>query len=311
MLQIMHRYNWAEPILPMNAKDAGDKRNTLLADDNYVAEKKLDGARYLSIDGRMFSRKLSVKNNLPVEKTKNVPHISSELQRLPTGTILDGEIYYPGGNSMLVTSVMGSLPAKALARQEGNPIRYCVFDVLYYNGKDVTGLPWAQRRNILERLYRGYLADAKHIDISEVHYTDKLKFLLSLWEAGEEGIMLKNIHAEYYIDKRPEHVWYKVKKDYPYDVIITGFEPGKGKYKGQVGSIVFAQYDKPGGELVRKGTCSGFTDAMRLDMTKNPDKYVNQVMEIHAMEKTKDGFFRHPQFVRLRDDKSPRDCVTQ
>jgi ATP-dependent DNA ligase len=295
----------------MNAKDCGKKKDMLLDSDDYIAEKKIDGARYLSVDGRMFSRRLSVKDGMPVEKTNNVPHIQKELQRLPSGTILDGEIYYPGGNSNLVTSVMGALPAKALARQEGNPIRYCVYDVLHYNGKDVTGLPWKERRDILEKLYLGHLLHSNHIDLSYVHYGDKRNFLDHMLKIGEEGIMLKNVNAAYHVDKRPEHVWYKVKKDYPIDVIIMGFESGKGKYDGQIGSVIFGQYDKPYGKIVRKGTCSGFTDALRLDMTKNQGSYLGRVMEIHAMEPTKAGAFRHPQFLRMRDDKSPRDCVAE
>lgn len=305
----MERYGWDEPLLPMNAKDCGTKKNYLLNSKEYVAEKKLDGSRYLGIDGRLFSRRLSVKDGMPVEKTNNVPHIQKELQRLPLGTVVDGEVYYPGGNSNLVTSIMGSLPAKALARQEGNPIRYCIFDVLHYNGKDLTKRPWSERRAVLDKLYAGHLNNSKHIDLSMVHYGDKHKFLDDMLSSGEEGIMLKNVDAEYYAGERFEHAWYKVKKDYPIDVVIMGFEPGKGKYNNMVGSVVFGQYEEKGGQLIRKGSCSGFTDAMRLDMTTHPNKYINQVMEIHAMEPTAKGAFRHPQFVRMRDDKSPRDCI--
>lgn len=309
MRNIMRMYGWDAPLLPMNAKDAGIKKEKLLADPNYVLEKKIDGSRYLSIDGRFFSRRLSVKDNMPVEKTNNVPHLSEELKRLPQGTILDGEVYYPGGNSMLVTSVMGALPDKAIQRQALNPIRYCLFDITHYAGKDLRTLPWSERRALLEDVYKKFLSNSKHIDISTVYSGDKSKILEDMLANGEEGVMLKNVNAAYHSDKRPEHVWYKVKKDDTYDVIITGFEPGKGKYSGMVGAVVFSQYDKQGGQLVRVGTCSGFTDAMRMDMTTHPNKYINQVMEIHAMERTKDNRFRHPQFVQIRTDKSPRDCV--
>lgn len=295
----------------MNAKDSGDKREWLLTHPNYVAECKIDGSRYLSIDSRLFSRRLSVKDGLPVEKSDNVPHITAELSKIPKGTILDGEIYYKGMKSTQVTSIMGSLPAKAIERQALNPIRYCLYDVLWYNGKRMINEPWHVRRSVLEHLYSGHLSDSKHIDLSSVEYGDKRAFLDKMMAQGEEGIMLKNINAPYQPDKRPEHTWYKIKKHDTADVVITGFLPGKGKYEGQVGSILFSQYDRKGGKLKRKGSVNSSTEAVRLDITKNPNKYLGKVLEISYMEKTKDGKFRHPQWSYLRTDKAAEDCTEQ
>ena len=51
------------------------------------------------------------------------------------------------------------------------------------------------------------------------------------------------------------------------------------------------------------------SDEIREKLSRNPDRYIGEVIEIAAMERTKDGRYRHPQFVRLRPDKSPRDCT--
>jgi ATP-dependent DNA ligase len=50
-------------------------------------------------------------------------------------------------------------------------------------------------------------------------------------------------------------------------------------------------------------------EELRKDISENPTKYQGECMEISAMERTKDGFFRHPQFLQMRDDKNQKDCI--
>ena len=57
------------------------------------------------------------------------------------------------------------------------------------------------------------------------------------------------------------------------------------------------------------GKCSGMTDGQRQLMSDHPERYIGRVIEIGAMERTKDGKFRHPQFKMLRDDKDAKMCV--
>ena len=311
MQQLMKRYGWDSPLSPMAAKDAKDKKEQLMKSGFYVAEEKIDGARYLGVDGRLFSRQTSGKTGMPVEKTDNVPHIVQELSAIPAGTVLDGEIHYPGQGVASVTSIMGALPKKAIERQALNPIKYKVFDILHYNGSDVTTFPWNERRKILERVYDNHLKRSKHISLSRVYTGDKYDFLSRIIDDGGEGIMLKNITGKYHQGKRPEHNWYKIKRNITSDVIIMGFEPGNGKYKGLIGSIIFGLYDRPGGEVHKVGACSGMDDAMRVKMSKSPAAFLGKVIEVSAMETTSSGALRHPQFVRMRDDKDPRMCINE
>lgn len=311
MKDLIERYGWLGPHIPMNAKDAGKKKDALMEDDDYVAEHKLDGARYYAVNGRVFSRRLSVRDNLPVEKTKNVPHLAEALSKLPDGTILDGEIYYPGKTSNEVTRILGALPSKAIARQVGNPIRYAAFDVTHVGGKSIMHKPWHERRRLLEQIYDEHLKDSAHVDLSKVYHGKEAKanLLKTVFDRGEEGIMLKNKHAVYQPDMRPEHHWYKIKKQITYDAVIMGFEAGKGKYADMVGAVVYGMYDKKGGKLKVIGTTSGMTDKLRLMMTKTPNSYIGKVIELKAMEQTPDGSFRHPQFVRFNNEKSPSMCI--
>ena len=287
-------------IFPMNAKEAGKKAEQLLNDDNYIAEVKYDGSRYICDHGKFISR-------LGKNKTANVPHLHEIFKN--HDVILDGEIYYPGGSSMKTTEVMGSLPARAieLQDQQGN-IQYMIFDILEYKGKSLIDQPWENRRVELEDYYFNNLSETP--DVWLTNFVNNKKALLSrAYEQNWEGIMLKNRYGLYIPNKRPEHNWYKIKRHITYDVVIMDFEAGKGKFKGQIGSIVFGLYD--GDNLVPVGKCSGMTDGQRQLMSDHPERYIGRVIEIGAMERTKDGKFRHPQFKMLRDDKDAKKCVME
>jgi ATP-dependent DNA ligase len=77
-------------------------------------------------------------------------------------------------------------------------------------------------------------------------------------------------------------------------------------YKNWIGGIKFAEYEN--GKLVERGTCSGMTESLREELSVNPDKYIGKVIEIDAMERTKDKALRQPVFVRFRSDKLPEEC---
>ena len=69
---------------------------------NYFGQLKKDGYWYQAEihqeHSYLFSRSASTVTKLQSEKSANVPHIMDALQVLPKGTILIGEIYYPGKN---------------------------------------------------------------------------------------------------------------------------------------------------------------------------------------------------------------------
>lgn len=416
-------YPLEQILLPMGGttvKDA-DKMEELWESDEYIAEEKYDGSRYLSVGGRFFSRKVSVKTNFPVEKTENVPHLVELLKAYPL-LILDGEVYIEGAKSNDVVSIMGAGRDKALWRQgfgeyippflqfniggwrsdpdsewvdvpkkevvylaereSLKPVQYVVYDILRdADGNWLTDLPWIDRRGILEEQMEIVFTDNVHasdsIKVSNYVQENKKDFNKEIMLRGGEGTMLKNINGAYHPDKKPRWNWIKVKQEITSDVIITGFKDAKREYDperpelietwqywenldktnnnpvveikgsldkmfgldefgtvkfvrrimtmdtkefpnfepvtkfhymGWIGSVLFSQYDDKG-ELVEVGYCSGIKEELRKDMTDNKDKYLGECMEISAMERTKDNYFRHPQYLRMRPDKNQKDCV--
>lgn len=84
---------------------------------------------------------------------------------------------------------------------------------------------------------------------------------------------------------------FKVKSKETFDVIVTGYQEGKGKNKGIMGALI-TNMGKIG---------SGYTEIQRKLFT--PDFIIGKCIEVECMSITTNGKFRHPRFLRLREDK--------
>jgi ATP-dependent DNA ligase len=64
------------------------------------------------------------------------------------------------------------------------------------------------------------------------------------------------------------------------------------------------------GKIVEVGrVASGLSDDIRADMAENPEKYLNQVVQVSCMSlNKKDKTIRHPVFETMRYDKDINDC---
>lgn len=305
---------------------------------NYIAEEKIDGCHYLAINGRFFSTRISEYTGWPVEKTDVLSHIS-DLLKPYNKLILDGEIYYPGMKSQDVISITGSHPDVALMKQrEQGFVRYIVFDCLRtVEGEWLVNRPWIERRTYLESVHKALKGNSQFIDLIRAVKTNKQQFMNEVLQSGLEGIVLKDIYATYIPGKRPMWNWIKVKQEDEDDVVVMGFEPATRIYTGTsvdswpwwendpvlgesvpitrlwangwIGAIIFGKYNPSTQAFERLGTCSGIEDASRQQFSNNPDAYIGKVIKIKYMEKTRDGAYRHPNFVSLHSDKNPQDCI--
>lgn len=77
-------------------------------------------------------------------------------------------------------------------------------------------------------------------------------------------------------------------------------------YYDWIGAIKFGEYEN--GVLVERGAVSGLTEELRAQISANPESYIGKVMELDAMQRTKDKALRQPVFKRFRDDKLPEEC---
>lgn len=311
-------------------------------DDSYAAQVKLDGSRYYihyDIDGsvRIYSRQISKKTGLPVDKTDRLPHIVKYAkEQLYPGTVLDGELCAPGKSRFnLVTTVTGSLPERALQLQEEHGfLVFHAFDIVAHKGSVIEQKELRSRHFLLEELFYSDFENTKFnrpIDYLRMVY-GKRKF--ELWadqmESGGEGVILKNLSSPYRQGKRHKD-WIKAKRQATYEVIFLGIEMAeemtvkkgdteatRSRIAGLPGSIRFGQlkpksdwYMELSHELVELGTVSGFDDELRLDLAKNWEQYAKEqrVFEITAQERFPNGKFQSPRWGRWRPDKHAHECI--
>ncbi|TXF74913.1 DNA ligase D [Chryseobacterium sp.] len=196
-----------------------------------------------------------------------------------------------------------------------------VFDLLWLNGHSTADLSYLQRKELLKNA----LTESDHIKYSD-HVLEKGKDFFRLAEnMGLEGIVAKKTESTYSPGVRTSD-WVKIKSQQTEEVIICGFTEPKGS-REKFGSLILGRYE--GEELVFCGhTGTGFNAAKlkeihaRLEpliideplfasMPKTNAKATwvkpEVVAEIKFTELTKDHIFRHPVFLRLRDDINPKD----
>lgn len=308
-----------EPMMAMALSEK--KRDSITYENGYILEAKHDGMRAIisKIDG-----KIEVYSRVGKTYAQHIPKIVEQFDKLPEGTILDGELMVKTGDMVIdgktipvpdfnqTMRIMGSGWEKAVARQEDHTITFYVFDVLRFGGEDYTESPYWSRADTLADLIRHY--QMEHVEVAPAWGEWDEQTLKDLLSAGIEGAILKNKNSSYLPGKRRANTWYKVKAELTADVVVMGFTEAKegvtGKFLGLIGAIKFGAYNDAG-ELQEVGQCSGMTDEVRrywTDIWDNVD-ITERVIEIKYNDLLATGTPRHPQYRTERFDKRPEDCL--
>jgi len=214
------------------------------------------------------------------------------------------------------------------------PVELNVFDVLAYEGKNLLNTPLEKRRKILEKILK---PKKRSIVLAESLITKskelgKLFYQKSL-NAGNEGIMLKNLNSVY---KPGSRVGFVVKLKpvmETLDLVIVGAEWGNGKRSGWLTSYTAAcQGDDELLEIGKVGTgikelkgedaatFEDLTEALKPLIVSEKGKEVRVkpevVIEVNYEEIQKSptyssGFaLRFPRLVKLRPDRGAKDIST-
>ncbi|MEM2916339.1 MAG: ATP-dependent DNA ligase [Candidatus Woesearchaeota archaeon] len=215
------------------------------------------------------------------------------------------------------------------------PVEVNVFDVLYYDGKNLLKEPFAGRRKLVEKIVnvvQQKIKPATQELVSTVEEADK--FYKKSLAAGNEGIMMKNLQGIY---KPGLRVGYGMKIKpvmEPLDVVIVGAEKGEGKRAEWFASFIIAVRDNDTGEYVEIGrvgtglkekeeegvSFKQLSDLLLPLITQDLGKEVKvkpfivievNYEEIQASPSYSSGYaLRFPRFVKLREERSPEEIST-
>jgi bifunctional non-homologous end joining protein LigD len=298
-------------------------------DPGWVYEIKWDGYRAVAIEENGKAELIS-RNNLPFEQFDPV---NRELESWKINVVLDGEI--------VALNEQGNSDFGALQNWRNTKfarLAYNVFDILWYEGKLLTGLPLNLRREILKAVLP---AGNDLIRISQAFEVNGIEFFEAAKKIKLEGIIAKRADSVYNSDARSRE-WLKIKAKRRQEVVIAGFtkNEGTGKY---FSALAIGVYDQIGVLRYIGKVGTGFNDARQKEMmaqftpliinespfdiepdVDEPSQFRPRrlgakatwlkpelVCEIEFAEFTGDGKVRQASFKGMRTDKNPKDVVME
>ncbi|RLJ00431.1 MAG: DNA ligase [Candidatus Aenigmatarchaeota archaeon] len=320
------------PIKVMLSEKAPDLENAIEKAKEPAIEIKYDGMRTLVQKDKdkiwLFTRRLeNVTKQFPdlVELCRK--NIKSEKAVLEGETlaIKDGK---PAPFQELSKRIHRKYDIKKIS--EEIPIQINFFDCILADGEQLLEESFSERRKKLEEVVNqieGKFQLAEQIKTTDLKEAEE--FYSKALDAGQEGVMVKNLSAPYQPGKRVGYM-YKVKPEKEsLDLVITGAEWGQGRRANWLASFILSVRDEATGELFEIGRMgTGLTDENFKDMTerlkpliireKENTVYLKPKMvvetgyqELQRSPNYKSGFaLRFPKLIGIREDKSVEDIET-
>jgi DNA ligase-1 len=165
------------------------------------------------------------------------------------------------------------------------PLRYVIFDLLYYQNESLLARPYHERYGLLRRFVAGLSEAARNvfvlIDEVALHDAQDLRrYFMAQVEQGFEGIVAKRDDAVYQAGKRNFN-WIKLKRQQigslkdTIDTVVVGYYYGRGKRaRFGIGACLVAVLDSDTYQymtIAKLGT--GFSDADWIALKDASDKY--------------------------------------
>jgi bifunctional non-homologous end joining protein LigD len=298
--------------------------------EDWTYELKFDGYRALAIKraGRWQLLSRNAKN-----LTARFPQIADALPKLPCReAMLDAEIVAVDEQGKSSFQLLQAYPS-ATGRKP--PLLAYVFDLLNLDGRDLTGLPLVERKELLRPLLA---AAPDQIRFSTNLTGDIDSFIKEMKARGLEGIIAKRRDSKYEAGRRGG-AWVKFKWSNEQEFVIGGYTEPRGSRAG-FGALLVGYYDENNARLLfasKVGTgfnqrsltslYERFQKIRRTDcpFANLPEKRQGRyglgltasemkscywlepkmVGQIRFTEWTRDGHLRHPVFLGLREDKDP------
>jgi bifunctional non-homologous end joining protein LigD len=216
---------------------------------DWFHEIKFDGYR---IHARVSKGDVRLLTRTGLNWTHKYPPIAAPLKKLPVeDAYLDGELcgVRPDG-----TTSFGMIQA---ASESGNAdaLVFFLFDLLFLDGENLTGLPLLERKARLATVLSGIGPPLQHSD----HQVGRgPTFYAEACKLGLEGIVSKRADAPYVPGNRG--LWVKTKCINREEFVVVGWTDPEGA-RPYLGALLLAYYDDHGKLIYAGRAGAGISDA--------------------------------------------------
>lgn len=280
---------------------------------DYFFELKWDGIRVFVIKSGEDVKILSRSGR---DITASFSEIASVCMDIDAEyAILDGELVsLDDKGAPVFANIISRMHSKA--RSGGFPAVLYLFDLLYLDGADCTGMAVEKRREWLTAIFKV----TEKLRLSE-SFDNGVELFEAARSLGLEGIMAKKKGSKY-IQGRRSTDWIKVKVRTVTDAVILGYTKGKGDRSDLFGALHVGNVDNTGQLRYLGKVGTGFDEAgMKailavLKQKQSCSKPVTDSIEeesqttwisdgpwceVQYASLTPNGTLREPVFFRLRD----------
>lgn len=313
----------------------------------WSAEHKWDGIRSQVI---LRNNELFVWSRGEELVTDKYPEFEKFIGVIPNGTVIDGEILpFPKGGIGTFKDLQTRIGRKNVtaALLKKVPVILKAYDILEWEGQDIRQLPFVERREILEHLFKNVTEHSQSavtersrsdvpLHLSKTIYFNSWKEMAEerdrSREMHSEGLMLKRKDSPYLVGRKKGD-WWKWKVDpLTIDAVLTYAMRGHGRRSNLFTDYTFALWkDNEEGEkelVTFAKAYSGLTDAefRKLDawIKKNTLERFGPVRSVtphHVFEIAFEGIAlskrhksgvatRFPRMLRWRKDKNIHEANT-
>ncbi|HEV3322291.1 MAG TPA: DNA ligase D [Solirubrobacteraceae bacterium] len=210
--------------------------------EQWAFEVKWDGVRAIAY---WRSGQLRIESRNGKEIGARYPELHALGRRLGMReAVLDGEIVafdergLPSFERLQKRMHLSSESAIARAVRD-IPVTYAIFDLLYFDGRSTTELPYRRRRELLE----GLRLKGPAWQVPARREGDGAELLAATAEQGLEGVIAKRLDSPYRPGQRSGE-WVKIKNVHRQEFVIGGWLPGKEGRSGQLGALLVGYYDR-------------------------------------------------------------------
>lgn len=199
--------------------------------DGWIIETKFDGYRLLS---RIADAKVHLFTRNGHDWTRKLASLAKEVERLDISEgWLDGEIVVlrdglPDFNAL----------QNAIGGRDNDSIIYFVFDVPYWEGRDLRSVPLRERRAHLARLIDDR---SERVRFSKSFEAPAAQVFQAAAELGLEGLMFKRAASPYSSSRNTD--WLKAKCRLRQEFVICGFADRQGA-PGEIGRLLLGVHEE-------------------------------------------------------------------